>query len=71
MYKLTVGLTKREIDALRAAARREMRGVDVQARYLLRLALLGESPPDPQAAPMTNGAGVTLASEPGAVSAAS
>lgn len=69
---INIPLEQTELEALVAAARLDLRHPRDQARYLLRSAL-GFSPGDekPPPAPMTNGAGLTLASDPGAVSATS
>jgi plasmid stability protein len=57
--RLNIPLSDMELQALRAAAQKDLRHPKDQARYLLRRALLGEQPPDPPAATipgMTNGA---------------
>lgn len=56
--RITVSLSRAELEALISNAQRDYRHPRDQARYLLRRALLGEQPPDPPAIvpPMTNGA---------------
>jgi plasmid stability protein len=45
MTKLTIALTRDEMEKLRRAARTHLRQPDDQARYIIRSVLLGESPP--------------------------
>ena len=66
--RITVSLSRAELEALIRNAQRDYRHPRDQARYLLRRALLGEQPPDPPPAtipPMTNGA-VGVSQAPGA-----
>lgn len=59
--RITVSLSRAELEALIRNAQRDYRHPRDQARYLLRRALMGEQPPDPPApvAPMTSGAAVS------------
>lgn len=62
--RITVSLSRAELEALIRNAQRDYRHPRDQARYLLRRALMGEQPPDPPpapVAPMTNGAAVSQA----------
>lgn len=45
MTKLTIALTRDEMEKLRRAARNHLRQPGDQARYIIRNVLLGESPP--------------------------
>jgi len=46
MTKLTIALTRDEMEKLRRAARNHLRQPGDQARYIIRSVLLGESPPN-------------------------
>ena len=63
MTRISVLLSEDEREALFKMARRELRAVPDQARYIIRGALLGESPPQRGQQPTKNTSAMVIEAE--------